>query len=816
MRSDLPLMPVDEVAGVFQKQDENRIAEIDSRIEEYQDSAIQNWLPQFFAPSTGKMPLVLQSEEALKGLARLLLERHNDPWLRDLLKAGRRSAKIGEAVRLLADSSAKAESSDESVAERKASRALSLFQRFGVGAGEKRAQLVLILVQQYGHQNWPCESMAQAMLRDRALPRYPWIFGQVLLEVSFCASASDKLASQAVSSALKLADTHRFPILTLRATAAESGLYSALGDSRQAWSAAQKGLLTFWRGTYPNLRGYNALIAMDEIRSPQENWFLDAAVLQEAMPLVEGDPRTTMVAVGEAHLGRALMQTRDFEGADRSFRKAELLLKESAPGPQRDVLSTEIELGFAKVDLLRNNPQASLDRLQRIRPLLSTLPDDLLALDFFQTSGIAELHSNRLNDAERDLNSAIRLAEKDLREVDSESDRWKWSHQNETAYRTLAELKLRSDSAQALRDWEWYKGAALRGYNQASTPSSGNPAEFPTVDEKLVAFPGVNGGSALISFLLSPQGYTVWVWDQNGIREKRMQIEGPELTSLVMRMTEECSDPRSDASDLRHQGTILYQKLILPIEPWISGEHHLIVEPDGVLKTLPFGLLVDSRGLYLGDRFSITISPGVVYLNRARHWQPITAASAAVVLGDPKASGWMPLPDAEQEAQAVAASFDHSHLLMSESMSAPSLVSDIAQADIFHFSGHAQFSIESLGLVTGTLGTIDPALFDAVRNGRTEMVVLSACSSSRGRTGFFDDDDSMVRRLMGAHVPEVLASRWTVDSTATTLLMEGFYSKLLVGTPPSEALDSAMHAVRARSEFSHPYYWAGFSVFGKN
>jgi CHAT domain-containing protein len=240
------------------------------------------------------------------------------------------------------------------------------------------------------------------------------------------------------------------------------------------------------------------------------------------------------------------------------------------------------------------------------------------------------------------------------------------------------------------------------------------------------------------------------------------------------------------------------------------------VEPDGALKTLPFGILVDSHGKYLGDRFSVTISPGVAYLSRSRQWRGLNAASTAVIIGDPKTQGWIPLPDAAQEARAIAASFDHHLLLMSDSSFVPDLTSDIAQADIFHFSGHAQVSIESAGLITGSLKIFDPAQLNAIRRGRTQLVVLSACSSSRGRTGFFDDDDSMVRRLMGARVPEVLASRWTVDSAATTVLMKGFYSELLAGMPPSEALNSATRTVRARSEFSHPYYWAGFSVFGRS
>ena len=176
----------------------------------------------------------------------------------------------------------------------------------------------------------------------------------------------------------------------------------------------------------------------------------------------------------------------------------------------------------------------------------------------------------------------------------------------------------------------------------------------------------------------------------------------------------------------------------------------------------------------------------------------------------------MPLPDAEKEALLVAASFNHPRMLSRDGLSLPNLYEAIAGSDIFHFSGHAEASNETASLVTGSMRMLAPSQLNAVKNGRTEMVVLSACSSSLGTTGFFDDDDSLVRRLMVARVPEVVASRWMVDSAATALLMRGFYSALRTGASPSEALNAATRNVRSRPEFSHPYFWAGFSVFGRS
>lgn len=815
-RSDAPLKTLEQVALAFETKDDQQIAQIDDRVEEYQEFAIQNWLPRLFSVHDADDKEAIESSAALNGLAELLIKRHNDPWLNDILKADHRSAVVRQAVHLLSDSVSRIETSDDSLAQMEASKALSLFRNLEVRSGEDRAQLVLVLAQQYEHRDAPCESMAQALLRDRSLSRYAWIFVQVQLEDGYCSSVSDRQALEAAQTGLAIARAHRFPILILRATATETGLYSALGDTHRAWSAAATGLRTFWNGTYPKLRGYNALALMDEVNYPLENWFLEAAILKEAMPLVEGDPRTSMVAVEQARLGQTLMRTGDLDGAAKSYLQAERLLEVSSTGAQRDALSAETELGFAKVDLARNQPEASLNRLARIRPVFSEIPDDLLASDFFETSGIAEFRLNHSIEAEKDLDSAIQLAEKGLRQVDTEEDRWKWSHEHERLYRALVELKLHRDPSQALLDWEWYKAAALRG--EGSSTSRWPPVRngLPMAGDKTLAFPGLADGAVLISFVIFPRGYAVWVWDQGNMKEKWVPLEESKLSSQVARFTEECSDPRSDASGLLKEGAILYRELFLPIEPWISHRRELVFEPDGAIRALPIGLLVNSDGEYLGDRFAITVSPGIAYLNRSRNWFGISPTSNALVLGDPNVPGWAPLPDAAQEARAVASFFDNPRLVVQDSVSRVDLLREIEQADIFHFSGHAQASVESAGLVTGDQKMFGTAQLEAVRRSRVQIVVLSACSSSRGTSGFFDDDDSIVRRMMGVSVPEVVASRWMVDSGSTAILMKAFYSNLLTGKQPAQALNSAVRSVRSMPEFSHPYYWAGFSVFGRS
>jgi CHAT domain-containing protein len=186
------------------------------------------------------------------------------------------------------------------------------------------------------------------------------------------------------------------------------------------------------------------------------------------------------------------------------------------------------------------------------------------------------------------------------------------------------------------------------------------------------------------------------------------------------------------------------------------------------------------------------------------------------VIGNPEVQGWTSLPEAEEEARAVAALFPRAHLLLQRDVSGVDLASEIEKSDVFHFSGHATSTIHSAGLVLNPSEPMNGKDFAMLDKGQNQLIVLSACVSSHGTTGLFDDEDSLVRRLLTAHVPVVVASRWSVNSAATKQLMTGFYSYLLTGKSVSTSLWASARNIRAQPGFSHPYYWAGFSVFGRN
>src|SRR5262249_43907128 len=145
---------------------------------------------------------------------------------------------------------------------------------------------------------------------------------------------------------------------------------------------------------------------------------------------------------------------------------------------------------------------------------------------------------------------------------------------------------------------------------------------------------------------------------------------------------------------------------------------------------------------------------------------------------------------------------------------------------------------------------------------KAELVTLSACETALGREAGGEGFVGFTQALLMAGTRSVCLSLWKVDDTATALLMQRFYAKLLgrrVGlsqpVPKAEALAEAKGwlrgltrdqvaklaaslsggearskgaATRKESEpaltvpggpgndhpYAHPYYWAAFVLVG--
>jgi CHAT domain-containing protein len=78
--------------------------------------------------------------------------------------------------------------------------------------------------------------------------------------------------------------------------------------------------------------------------------------------------------------------------------------------------------------------------------------------------------------------------------------------------------------------------------------------------------------------------------------------------------------------------------------------------------------------------------------------------------------------------------------------------------------------------------------------------------------------DDIVDTLASLGVPDVVATRWQIDSESAVPMMDALYGGLAKGLTVPQALTGARQTLSRDPHYRHPYYWAAYyaSGFGKS
>lgn len=265
----------------------------------------------------------------------------------------------------------------------------------------------------------------------------------------------------------------------------------------------------------------------------------------------------------------------------------------------------------------------------------------------------------------------------------------------------------------------------------------------------------------------------------------------------------------------------LYDDLVRPLEPFLSGIARLLVAPDGVLFEIPFHALHDGSR-YLIDRFEVAYAPsaGVLRLCRENHLRRGDGPSPPLIVGHSKGGE---LPHVPREVEAVARAVPDAVVLQDEEASLALLRERSGQSALLHLATHAVFRrdnplFSALQLAGGDwLRAMD--LYTLRLNGA--LVTLSACETGRHRLRG-GDLFGLSRGFFCAGASALVVSLWPVGDVPTALLMERFYGLMAAGEPAAAALRRAQEDLRNFEEgeqqqvrpYAHPFYWAPFCLLG--
>lgn len=262
----------------------------------------------------------------------------------------------------------------------------------------------------------------------------------------------------------------------------------------------------------------------------------------------------------------------------------------------------------------------------------------------------------------------------------------------------------------------------------------------------------------------------------------------------------------------------------------------VLISPNYTLSYLPYALLFDQP---------VAVTPsGTTQVQLAldgRH-----RGEGVLALGDPdygsiadaarevyvRGGDLSPLPATRPEAKAVGDT-----VLLGAKASETGLRSALAERERWravHFACHGfvneqrpQSSSLALSPSKGQDGFL--TMREIMRmNIPADLATLSACDTGMGAIVQGEGLMGLTRAFMYAGAPRVLCSLWKVDDEATSALMVKFYElwnpkasakgaaakKGAKRMGAATALRKAQDYVRAKSKWKHPYYWAGWVLWG--
>jgi len=278
----------------------------------------------------------------------------------------------------------------------------------------------------------------------------------------------------------------------------------------------------------------------------------------------------------------------------------------------------------------------------------------------------------------------------------------------------------------------------------------------------------------------------------------------------------------------------LHKLLIKPIANLLPTDEnaHVIFVPHRELFAVPFPALQDETGKYLIEKHTILTAPSIQVLEstrKIRRRQIPSNAKNVLIVGNPEMPfsrdrevGNAPqklgqLPNAEEEAKAIAPLFNTTPLLGSQATKA-AILPLLSNARIIHFATHGTLD-DRRGL--GSAIALSPTGEDdgwltaeeiLNLNLNAELVVLSACKTGKGRiTG--DGVIGLSRSLILAGVPSVIVSLWNVPDAPTAPLMKEFYQQIQRNPDKAQALRQAM--LITMKQDPNPKNWAAFTLIGE-
>lgn len=266
--------------------------------------------------------------------------------------------------------------------------------------------------------------------------------------------------------------------------------------------------------------------------------------------------------------------------------------------------------------------------------------------------------------------------------------------------------------------------------------------------------------------------------------------------------------------------------LLLPdsVRERLTGETRLLIVPDGPLHSIPWAALRCGQQ-WLCERAVVQLLPSLTLWDILAARRP--AGEAALLIGCSQFGGrGEELPHVPAELSAVADQWPGKYRRLDDAAVRKDALLEVAsrgelrELALLHIASHAQMISRQGVLAHIKLWDGDLYLDDvSALNLAGALVVLSVCHGAESAILPGDELLGLSRGLLAGGARDVVATLWeTYDRGASHLLIP-FYSELLRGADPAQALTYAQRALvagvgRTDAVLASPFFWGSYCVIG--
>ena len=544
----------------------------------------------------------------------------------------------------------------------------------------------------------------------------------------------------------------------------------------------------------------------------------------QCLTLAKAEGKLSRLEESRFHLGHVLLDLGHYTEARELFRTQ--VADTSFGGRFRTRLSSLLFLGMSFSR--EGDYPAAIERFKQALALCNEYSPSDLVTRLHIEQGHALMQQGEVEESERSLLLALAL----LREAGWRTQVAELRAFNEVAFRDMAEtliglyidhpdLLKKSDLAErTLLLAEESRWSAIRTTLATTEKSSEILASLRAVDTPLLAYFVGRGRSFL--------------WLDTGHELQAHNLPGrEELLRLLTPVTSDLERPGRPVDQMAARK--LSTLLLGPLAGFWPAGQTLRVVPDDILFATPWSalplpadqggetekLVIEHGPVCEAPSLAILASSGTAV--NARALRLLAVGQDAAVNESLQQDRLPSLRHAEQEAREVFASWPTGRATVvvgADAVWERLARAELVRHDVIHIASHTVVhqsvpGRSTLRLSSGeesfpvTIGTVSGLELDA------ELVFLSCCEAARRGSGSGAGLADFARAFMQAGARTVVASAIRVDDEASAFLATRFYHHWLEGKNKAAALRAAQLELRdARTEWSHPYYWAGYRLIG--